>query len=171
MTMHQGSTPPQSPQSVHRCSSAFREGRYRCLRHQADELFELTDALLCPEGKNTDLADLSLEPEHYRGCMSLFDALHEGELNLTASWSSSARFRYPRSPTSLAVSTLCWRPTSGTGCAPTPSAVPNASASNASRGKRDPRNRIRRVVWKSNVSSYPFWPDRCRLANHIGARR
>ena len=67
MIMHAGSTPPQSLETARTCLNTFGGGYYRCLTRRADELFELTDALLCAEGKVTDLAHLSLEPEHHRG--------------------------------------------------------------------------------------------------------
>lgn len=67
MIMHEGSTPPQSPETARAWFNAFGQGYYRCLTRRADELFELSDALLCAEGKVTDLAHLSLEPEHHRG--------------------------------------------------------------------------------------------------------
>lgn len=44
----------------------FREGFYRFLTRRADELFELTDVLLCASGKVMDFVHLSLEPEHRR---------------------------------------------------------------------------------------------------------
>ena len=82
MIMHEGSTPTQSSEAARRCFNTFREDYYRCLTRRADELFELTDTVLCTEGKITDLAHLSLEPEHHRGYGALFDAINEGDLNL-----------------------------------------------------------------------------------------
>ncbi len=54
--MHGGSAPPQSSGTARTCLNTFRGVYYRCLTRRADELFELTDALLCAEGKVTDLA-------------------------------------------------------------------------------------------------------------------
>jgi hypothetical protein len=42
--------------------AAFRGELYRCQTAWADELFELTDALLCADGPVRDLAGLSLVP-------------------------------------------------------------------------------------------------------------
>ena len=63
---------------------AFRHGYYRCLTRRADTLFELTEALLCAQGKVTDLAHLSLEPEHHRGYGALYDAMNCGRIDLDA---------------------------------------------------------------------------------------
>lgn len=63
---------------------AFRQGYYQCLTRRADTLFELTDALLCASGKVTDLAHLSLEPEHHRGYGALYDAINHGQIDLEA---------------------------------------------------------------------------------------
>lgn len=82
MIMHDGSTPPQSPETARQSFNSFRQGYYRCLTRRADELFELTDALLSAEGKVTDLAHLSLEPEHHRGYGALFDAINEGRIDI-----------------------------------------------------------------------------------------
>ncbi|MBB2993855.1 NF041680 family putative transposase [Paeniglutamicibacter cryotolerans] len=82
--------------SMHECSGesqascpeqqfdAFRQSYYRCLTRRADALFELTDALLCTQGKVTDLAHLSLEPEHHRGHGALYDAVNSGNINHAA---------------------------------------------------------------------------------------
>ena len=82
--------------SMHECSGesqascpeqqfdAFRQSYYRCLTRRADALFELTDALLCTQGKVTDLAHLSLEPEHHRGYGALYDAVNSGNINHAA---------------------------------------------------------------------------------------
>ncbi len=81
--MHEGSIPPQCTAATEHLD-AFRQGYYRCLTRRADTLFELTDALLCARGKVTDLAYLSLEPEHHRGYGALYDAINHGEINHTA---------------------------------------------------------------------------------------
>lgn len=81
MIMPECSARPQSASDKYRFS-AFRVGYYNCLTRRADELFELTDALLCTQGKVTDLARLSLEPGHHRGYGALYDAINEGELDV-----------------------------------------------------------------------------------------
>ena len=45
----------------------FRGRVYRCLGRRADELFELTDPLLCAEGPVHSMVGLCLAPEHRRG--------------------------------------------------------------------------------------------------------
>ena len=59
----------------------FRGELYRCLGRRADELFELTDALLCAEGPVHSLIGLCLAPEHRRGHGALYDALNHGSLD------------------------------------------------------------------------------------------
>jgi hypothetical protein len=46
-----------------------------------DELFELTDALLCAEGPVSSLVGLCLTPEHRRGHGALYDAVSHGEVD------------------------------------------------------------------------------------------
>lgn len=59
----------------------FRGGLYRCLTRRADELFELTEAVLCAEGPVKTLVDLSLAPEHRRGHGGLYDGLNCGHVD------------------------------------------------------------------------------------------
>src|SRR3954465_267713 len=59
----------------------FRGELYRCLGRRADELFELTDALLCAEGSVRSLVGLCLVPEHRRGHGALYDALNHGSVD------------------------------------------------------------------------------------------
>jgi hypothetical protein len=59
----------------------FRGEWYRCLGRRADELFELTDALLCAEGPVRTLVGLCLAPEHRRGHGALYNALNCGEVD------------------------------------------------------------------------------------------
>src|SRR3954469_2368170 len=59
----------------------FRGGLYRCLERRADELFELTDALLCADGPVSSLVGLCLTPEHRRGHGALYDALNSGSVD------------------------------------------------------------------------------------------
>ena len=60
----------------------FRVGLYGCLGRRADELFELTDALLCAEGAVQSLVGLCLAPEHRRGHGALYDALNCGTVDV-----------------------------------------------------------------------------------------
>jgi DDE superfamily endonuclease len=59
----------------------FRGELYRCFGRRADELFELTDALLCADGPVHSLVDLCLAPEHRRGHGALYDALTCGQID------------------------------------------------------------------------------------------
>ncbi|WP_427019166.1 NF041680 family putative transposase (plasmid) [Pseudarthrobacter sp. P1] len=97
MIIHDGS-PISPPAADRRQFDAFREGFYDCLTRRADTLFELTDALLCGQGKVTDLAHLSLEPEHHRGYGALFDAVNSGRINLEALNARSTAIGVPRMP-------------------------------------------------------------------------
>src|SRR5947208_7242868 len=54
----------------------FRSELYRCLERRADELFELTDALLCADELVSSLVGLCLAPEHRRGHGALYDAVN-----------------------------------------------------------------------------------------------
>ena len=60
--------------------SGFRQDLYACLEGRADELFELTDAVLCAQRPVRSLAELSLEPEHRRGHGGLYDGLNAGRI-------------------------------------------------------------------------------------------
>ena len=60
---------------------AFRSELFGCLGRRADELFELTDALLCTEGPVSSLVGLCLAPEHRRGHGALYDALNCGSVD------------------------------------------------------------------------------------------
>jgi len=64
--------------------SGFRTAFYRCLRARADELFELTDAVLCTDGPVKTLVGLSLAPEHRRGHGALYDAVSHGRVEIAA---------------------------------------------------------------------------------------
>jgi hypothetical protein len=61
--------------------SRFRGELFGCLGRRADELFELTDALLCGEGPVSSLVGLCLTPEHRRGHGALYDAVNQGEVD------------------------------------------------------------------------------------------
>src|SRR4051794_2265573 len=60
----------------------FRGELYGCLGRRADELFELSDAVLCAEGPVRSLVDLCLVPEHRRGHGALYDALNHGAVDV-----------------------------------------------------------------------------------------
>jgi DDE superfamily endonuclease len=60
----------------------FRTLFYESLNARADELFELADALLCPDGPVRSLVDLSLAPEHRRGHGALYDGLNHGSIEI-----------------------------------------------------------------------------------------
>ncbi len=62
--------------------AGFRHEFYRCLTRRADELFELTDALLCTGGPVKSLVDLTLVPEHRRGHGALYDGLNNGRIEV-----------------------------------------------------------------------------------------
>src|SRR5436305_7644219 len=61
---------------------SFRGELYGCLERRADELFELTDALLCAEGSVRSLVGLCLAPEHRRGHGALYDAINVGQVDV-----------------------------------------------------------------------------------------
>src|SRR3954467_13658544 len=61
---------------------AFRGELYGCLGRRADELFELTDALLCTDGPVSSLVGLCLAPEHRRGHGALYDAVNVGRVDI-----------------------------------------------------------------------------------------
>jgi hypothetical protein len=60
----------------------FREELYGCLGRRRDELFELTDAVLCAEGPVRSLVGLCLAPEHRRGHGALYGALNHGQVQV-----------------------------------------------------------------------------------------
>src|SRR3954451_22191269 len=61
---------------------AFRSELYGCLGRRADELFELTDAVLCTDGPVSTLVGLCLAPEHRRGHGALYDAVNVGRVDV-----------------------------------------------------------------------------------------
>src|SRR5436305_12501298 len=75
---------------------AFRSELYGCLGRRADELFELTDALLCAEGPVRSLVGLCLAPEHRRGHGALYDALNCGTVDADRLRHRLARLPVPR---------------------------------------------------------------------------
>ena len=62
--------------------SRFRRELRACLTVRGDELFELTDAVLCADGPVATLAGLSLAPEHRRGHGALYDGLCCGRIGI-----------------------------------------------------------------------------------------
>src|SRR5918911_1512571 len=74
----------------------FRREWYRCLGRRADELFELTDALLCAEGPVHSLVGLCLAPEHRRGHGALYDAVNVGRVDVERLRRVLARLPLPR---------------------------------------------------------------------------
>lgn len=62
-------------------ASRFRAEFYACLTARRDELFELTDALLCVDGRVTSPVDLTMVPEHRRAHGALYGALNRGQID------------------------------------------------------------------------------------------
>lgn len=62
-------------------ASHFRDDFYACLTARRDELFDLTDALLCADGPVTSPIDLTLLAEHRRGHGALYDGLNRGRID------------------------------------------------------------------------------------------
>src|SRR5919108_1179687 len=62
--------------------SQFRAVFRACLAARGDELFELSDAVLCADGPVRDLAGLSLAAEHRRGHGALYDAVNHGRIDI-----------------------------------------------------------------------------------------
>lgn len=74
----------------------FRGQLYRCLGRRADELFELSDALLCADGPVRSLVGLCLAPEHRRGHGALYDALNCGTVDVDRLRAEVASLPLPR---------------------------------------------------------------------------
>jgi hypothetical protein len=62
--------------------AGFRHTFYDALTARRDELFELTDAVLCTEGAVKTLVELALAPEHQRGHGALYDGINHGGLDI-----------------------------------------------------------------------------------------
>ena len=77
--------------------SRFRDDLYGCLTTRADELFDLTDAVLCADGPVRTLAGLSLAPEHRRGHGAGYDAVSQGRVEIARLRRTVARLPLPRS--------------------------------------------------------------------------
>lgn len=58
----------------------FRWEFYRCCTARADALFELTDAILCADGRVRSLPGLTLVGEHRHGHGAMYDALACGRI-------------------------------------------------------------------------------------------
>jgi hypothetical protein len=69
-----------SPAHSLNCLRTFRNSLYRCFDHQADALFELTDAILTV-GSVPSPPHLSLAAVHRRGWGSLYAALSKGHID------------------------------------------------------------------------------------------
>lgn len=76
--------------------SRFRQEFYQCLRTRADALFELSDAVLCTDGRVTSLVELSLAVEHRRGHGALYDSLNQGRIDIRRFRNVVARQQIPR---------------------------------------------------------------------------
>ncbi|ARZ72530.1 hypothetical protein SMD11_6954 [Streptomyces albireticuli] len=63
-------------------ASRFRGDLFDCLTARGDELFELTDALLCADGPVRTPVDLTLVAEHRRGQGAMYDALNNGNVDV-----------------------------------------------------------------------------------------
>ena len=63
-------------------ASRFRGEFYECLTARRDELFELTDAVLCAEGAVKSPVDLTLLPEHRRGHGAMYGGLNHGRIDI-----------------------------------------------------------------------------------------
>lgn len=59
-------------------ASRFRGEFYACLTTRRDELFELSDAVLCADEAVTSPVDLMLLPEHRRGHGAMYGGLNHG---------------------------------------------------------------------------------------------
>jgi len=77
--------------------AAFRGELHGCFTARADALFELCDAVLCPDGPVRTLAGLSLAPEHRRGHGALYDAVNHGQVDIGRLRRSLAVLPLPRS--------------------------------------------------------------------------
>ncbi|GAA3311855.1 hypothetical protein GCM10020295_82520 [Streptomyces cinereospinus] len=63
-------------------ASRFRGEFYECLTARRDELFELTDAVLCADGAVKSPVDLTLLPEHRRGHGAMYGGLNKGRIDV-----------------------------------------------------------------------------------------
>ncbi|WNI30213.1 transposase [Streptomyces sp. ITFR-6] len=63
-------------------ASRFRGEFYECLTARRDELFELSDAVLCADGAVKSPVDLTLLPEHRRGHGAMYGGLNHGRIDV-----------------------------------------------------------------------------------------
>lgn len=63
-------------------ASGFRGEFYECLTARRDELFELTDAVLCADGAVKSPVNLTLLPEYRRGHGAMYGGLNHGRLDM-----------------------------------------------------------------------------------------
>ncbi|MDQ1295397.1 MAG: hypothetical protein QG608_3282 [Actinomycetota bacterium] len=76
--------------------AGFGSAFYRCLTARGDELFELTDAVLCAGGPVTSLPELSLVGVHRHGHGAMYDALACGQIEFARLWMTVAGVDLPR---------------------------------------------------------------------------
>jgi hypothetical protein len=74
----------------------FRSAFYRCLTTRGDELFELTDPVLCAGGPVTSLPELSLCGVHRRGHGAMYDGLACGQVDVARLRMTVAGLDLPR---------------------------------------------------------------------------
>jgi hypothetical protein len=74
--------PDHVPGEAFAKASRFREDLFDCLSARGDELFDLTDALLCADGPVRAPVDLALVAEHRRGHGAMYDALNGGNIDV-----------------------------------------------------------------------------------------
>ncbi|MDQ0938840.1 NF041680 family putative transposase [Streptomyces sp. V1I1] len=79
-------------------ASRFRGKFYACLTARRDELFELTDAVLCADGPVKSPVDLTLLPEHRRGHGALYGGLNRGRIDVGRLRAVLAGLPLPRFP-------------------------------------------------------------------------
>ena len=91
--------------------SSFRAVFYGCLSARGDELFELTDAVLCSGGPVTSLPELSLAGVHRRGHGAMYDGLTCGRIEFARLRMTLAGVNLPRDAAGrlrLAVDVTSW---------------------------------------------------------------
>ncbi|MGY5124211.1 NF041680 family putative transposase [Streptomyces nigrescens] len=79
-------------------ASRFRGEFYACLTSRGDELFELSDAVLCADGAVRSAVDLTLLPEHRRGHGAMYDGLNHGRIDAERLRTAVADLPLPRFP-------------------------------------------------------------------------
>lgn len=63
-------------------ASCFRGEFHECPTTRRDQLFELTDAVLCADGPVKSPVDLALLPEHHREYAALYGGLNPGRIGV-----------------------------------------------------------------------------------------